>query len=96
MADPDKEFARLLTNHDRELRRYISLFVSRRDDVEEVLQQTAIMLWEKFAEYDPQREFLPWAIRFAYYEILNFRKHCSHWPKRGMIWPKSSTAAAWL
>ena len=36
MADPDKEFARLLTIHDRELRRYISLFVSRRDDVEEV------------------------------------------------------------
>lgn len=74
MADPDKEFARPLTIHDRELRRYISLFVSRRDDVEEVLQQTAIMLWEKFAEYDPQREFLPWAIRFAYFEILNFRK----------------------
>ncbi len=46
----------------------------RRDDVEEVLQQTAVALWEKFDEFDPQQEFLPWATRFAYFQVLNFRK----------------------
>jgi RNA polymerase sigma-70 factor (ECF subfamily) len=68
------EFARLLVRHDRALLRYILGLIPRRDDAEEVLQRTATVLWEKFAEYDRGREFLPWAIRFAYFEVLNFRK----------------------
>ncbi|APZ93142.1 sigma-70 family RNA polymerase sigma factor [Fuerstiella marisgermanici] len=75
MTDPGNEFARLLVRHDRELRRYIATFVPRRDCVEEILQQTAATLWEKFSDFDRNREFVPWAIRFAYFEVLNFRKH---------------------
>ncbi len=75
MTEPGNEFAKRLAQCDRELRRYVSLFVPRRDDVEEILQQTAAILWEKFGDYDRDREFLPWAIRFAYFEVLNFRKH---------------------
>ena len=73
-ADNGQEFARLLVSSDRELRRYISVFLQRRDDVEEVLQSTATVLWEQFDAYDRNREFLPWAMRFAYFEVLNFRK----------------------
>jgi RNA polymerase sigma-70 factor, ECF subfamily len=68
------EFARLLVRHDRSLLRYIMTLIPRRDDAEEVLQRTATVLWEKFAEYDRGREFLPWALRVAYFEVLNFRK----------------------
>ncbi len=68
------EFARLLVQSDRPLLRYIMTFIPRRDDAEEVLQRTAAVLWEKFGEYDRQREFLPWALRVAYFEVLNFRK----------------------
>ncbi len=32
------------------------------------------MLWRKAADYDPQREFLPWALRFAYFEVLKWRR----------------------
>jgi RNA polymerase sigma-70 factor (ECF subfamily) len=71
---PGPDFARLLVRHDRSLLRYIMTFLPRRDDAEEVLQRTAMVLWEKFAEYDPNREFLPWALRVAYFEVLNFRK----------------------
>jgi RNA polymerase sigma-70 factor (ECF subfamily) len=74
MSDPGKIFATLLVSNDQHLRRYIGLFLHRRDDVEEVLQQTAAALWEKFPEYDTNRDFLPWATRFAYFEILNFRR----------------------
>ncbi len=74
MPDFGAQFAKLLVANDQELRRYIGLFLHRRDDVEEVLQQTAVALWEKFVEFDPEREFLPWATRFAYFEVLNFRK----------------------
>ena len=68
------EFARLLVQFDRPLLRYIMTFIPRRDDAEEVLQRTATVIWEKFDEFDRQREFLPWALRVAYFEVLNFRK----------------------
>lgn len=68
------EFARLLVRHDRALLRYITTFIPRRDDAEEVLQRAAVTLWEKYGEFDATREFLPWALRIAYFEVLNFRK----------------------
>ena len=45
-----------------------------RSDADEVLQRTAVALWVKFSSFDPALEFLPWAKRFAFYEVLNFRK----------------------
>ena len=74
MTTAGSEFARLLVRFDRDLLRYIMTFIPRRDDAEEVLQRTATVLWEKFPDYDRQREFLPWALRVTYFEILNFRK----------------------
>ncbi|MEP3481173.1 MAG: sigma-70 family RNA polymerase sigma factor [Fuerstiella sp.] len=74
MKDLGDLFARLLVTHDRQLRRYIAMLLLQHDDVEEVLQRTAVVLWKKFEDYDPERDFLPWATRFAYFEVLNFRK----------------------
>jgi RNA polymerase sigma-70 factor (ECF subfamily) len=71
--DAGDDFARLLVQHDRALFRYILTFVSRHADAEEVLQRVAMVLWRKFSEYDTTREFLPWAFRVAYFEILKFR-----------------------
>src|SRR5262245_64188334 len=68
------DFAKLLVRHDRALLRYIQTFIPRRDDAEEVLQRAATVLWEKFGDYDNERDFLPWALRVTYFEILNFRK----------------------
>ena len=68
------EFATLIVEHDRPLLRYIMSLIPRRDDAEEVLQRTAAVLWERSPEFDTQRPFLPWALRFAYFEALNFRK----------------------
>jgi len=51
--------------------------IPRRDDAEEVLQSAAATLWRKFGEYDSERDFLPWALRVTYFEILNFRKQAA-------------------
>lgn len=71
--DAGDDFARLLVQHDRALFRYILTFVARHGDAEEILQRVATVLWRKFPEYDATREFLPWAFRVAYFEILKFR-----------------------
>ena len=77
MTDPGVNFARLLVQHDRALFRYIMAFIPRHGDAEEVLQRVAVVLWQKFTEYDATRDFLPWALRVAYFEILNFRKEAA-------------------
>ena len=70
----DLELVKLLAQHDRQILRYIMMFLPRHGDAEEVLQRTAVILWEKSNEFDRTREFLPWALHRAYYEVLNFRK----------------------
>ncbi|GAA4434837.1 sigma-70 family RNA polymerase sigma factor [Bremerella cremea] len=67
-------FVELIVKHERALMRYIRSMFPRSDDAEEVWQSTAIVLWEKFDEFDPERDFLPWAQRFAYFEGLQRRR----------------------
>jgi RNA polymerase sigma-70 factor (ECF subfamily) len=49
------------------------------DDAQEVIQQTAAVLWEEFDQYDPALPFTPWACRFA----LNISKQ---WLARQRRW----------
>lgn len=43
----------------------------------DVLQETNVILWQKAAEYDADRPFLPWAYRIAYFQVLAHRKRQS-------------------
>jgi len=75
MADRDAEqFVRLLARHDREVYRYVLTLLPDRTEADDVLQETAAALWEKFGEYDPDKPFYPWACRFAFFEVLKHRR----------------------
>jgi RNA polymerase sigma-70 factor (ECF subfamily) len=43
-------------------------------DAEEVVQQTNLVLWQKFDDYDPAMDFVKWACGIARYEVLKFRE----------------------
>ena len=43
--------------------------VSTADDL---FQQTAMVLWRKHEQFDPSREFLPWALGIAHNEVRRF------------------------
>lgn len=60
-----QEFLRVFLANERELLRYIVALVPNLSDAQEIVQQTAVVLWEKFDEYDRSRPFAPWACRFA-------------------------------
>jgi RNA polymerase sigma-70 factor (ECF subfamily) len=68
------EFVRIWLQHQREVARYVSAMVPRAEAAEVVVQDVAVALWQKWEEYDPDRPFVPWAIRFAYREILKWRQ----------------------
>ena len=66
------EFVAIYTRHERDLFRFIATLVPVRSDAEDVAQETAKVLWQKFSQYDPQRPFLPWACTFARYQVLTY------------------------
>lgn len=79
-ATPDRDhFLRLFLSSERELFRYVAVLVPEIADAQEIVQQTALALWEKFDQYDPARPFTPWACRFA----LNIAKQ---WMARRRRW----------
>src|SRR5512137_113821 len=60
-----QRFLSLFLRSEREVFRYVAAMVPNVADAEDILQQTALALWEKFEAYDPVHPFTPWACRFA-------------------------------
>ena len=73
-SDPASDFVRLWTAHQAEVKRYLFMMIPRPADAAEVLQDVSVLLWKKWDKYDPDRPFVPWAIRFAYLEVLKWRQ----------------------
>lgn len=70
-STPQDEFARLFIENQGRLYAYIATLLPHRDDAEEVLQRTSMVLWQKWDQFDPERPFLPWARGVAVYEVRN-------------------------
>lgn len=71
-VDPQPDaFVMLYTQHQRKLYRYIATMLPQQADVDDVLQEAARVMWQKFAEYDPDKPFLAWAYGIARFETLN-------------------------
>jgi RNA polymerase sigma-70 factor, ECF subfamily len=69
-----EEFARLFSRHARRLYGFIMTLVFSHHDAEEVFQNTSVVLWNKFGEFQPGSSFFAWASKVAYYEVLSFMK----------------------
>lgn len=65
-------FVHLLTQHKERLFRYIYCLVRSLQDTEDVFQQTAVTLWDKFEEFDPNTNFVTWACTVARFKSLRF------------------------
>jgi RNA polymerase sigma-70 factor (ECF subfamily) len=61
-----------------DLFRYVYSLLPHEEDARDVLQETFMAIAGKFDEYDPSRPFLPWACRFAYFEVLKHRDRQPH------------------
>jgi len=68
------EFVTQITKVQRQLHAFILSMVWNPAEAEDVLQETNLVLWEKAAEYDPSRPFLPWAMRFAQFQAMAWLK----------------------
>jgi RNA polymerase sigma-70 factor (ECF subfamily) len=48
-------------------------------DAEDIVQQTAVALWERFDAYDPAQPFTPWACRFALNKARQWIERLQRW-----------------
>jgi RNA polymerase sigma-70 factor (ECF subfamily) len=71
----DQFVERFVRSQDR-IYAYVATLLLNRADAEEVFQQTSLVLWKKWQQFDPDRDFVAWACGIAYYEVRNFlRQH---------------------
>ena len=68
-----EEFTRLFTVNQRSVYLYIRSMVANAADVDEIWAETNLVLWQRFADFQPGASFLSWAQRIAYHKVLNYR-----------------------
>src|SRR3954468_9432123 len=66
------DFAEHLRRSQTRLYGYIHSLVRDLNDADDLFQQTTLILWKKFGEFDPQRSFFSWACGIARFEVANF------------------------
>ncbi len=73
-SDRTEEFLRLLSMHQRQIHNYAMTLVPSSSDVDDILQETNLVLWREFAKYQPGTNFKAWACRIAMNQALAWRK----------------------
>jgi len=61
---------RLYANAHSRIFRFILTLIPCRNDADEVMQETSLILWRKFSEYEPGGNFTRWACGIARLEVL--------------------------
>ena len=74
-----QRFLSLFLRSEREIFRYVAALVPSVSDAEDIVQQAAIALWEKFDAYDPAQPFTPWACRFALNKARQWIEQRQRW-----------------
>lgn len=71
---PSAEYLGHVTRAQRSLYAFILTLVRQPADAEDVLQETNVVLWQKAAEFDTTRDFMPWALRIAQLQAMAHAK----------------------
>jgi RNA polymerase sigma-70 factor (ECF subfamily) len=69
-----KRLMTLMTQHQRSIFAYIYTLVPDRYDAEDLLQETSLVICEKFDEFKAGTDFVAWACQIAYWRIRYSRQ----------------------
>jgi RNA polymerase sigma-70 factor, ECF subfamily len=67
-----EQFVQLLTAHQSMLYAYIRSLLPNSQGVQDVLQETNMVLWRRSEEFEAGSNFVAWACKVAYYQVLAF------------------------
>lgn len=69
-----EEFVQHLARCQRQVFLYALSLTHSTADAEDVLQETNLVLWKKWSQFQPGTDFAKWACQIAHYEVLAFRE----------------------
>lgn len=69
---PDAEFIKEFTRHQRPVFLFILSQISNPVEAEEILQETNLVIWNKFEQFELGTNFRAWACQIARYEVLKW------------------------
>jgi RNA polymerase sigma-70 factor (ECF subfamily) len=69
-----KRLMALMTRHQRQIFAYIYTLVPDRHDAEDLLQETSVVICEKFDDFIPGTDFVAWACQIAWWRIRYSRQ----------------------
>ncbi len=100
-AERTEEFVQLLSLYQRRVYLFILAMLPNVADAEEVLQETSLVLWKKFEQFELGTDFRVWAFQIARFEVLKFRSRARREPARqrfseGLLNEIAATAASQL
>lgn len=67
-------FVRLLGQNQRRLFLYVMNLVPNWTDAEEIVQETNLVLWREFGQFQLGTNFAAWACKVAFHQVLAWRK----------------------
>src|SRR5947208_12883245 len=73
-AESRKRLMTLMTRHQRQIFGYIYTLVPHRPDAEDLLQETSLVICEKFDQFEAGTDFVAWACQIAYWRIRYARQ----------------------
>ena len=73
-TDSRKRLMALMTRHQRQIFAYIYTLVPDRHDAEDLLQETSLVICEKFDAFTPGTDFVAWACQIAWWRIRYSRQ----------------------
>jgi len=73
-AENRKRLMILMTRHQRQIFAYIYALVPNRYDAEDLLQETSVVICEKFHEFEDGTDFVAWACQIAYWRVRYSRQ----------------------
>ena len=69
-----EDFVRTFAQHEPQLRAFVRSLLPGWDDVDEVMQETSLVLWRKWSDFDPTTSFARWGCVVARFEVLKHRR----------------------
>jgi RNA polymerase sigma-70 factor (ECF subfamily) len=71
---PESDFLRLFVRHEEALRAFARVLLPTWESVDEVMQESSVVMWKKLAQLDAVEGFLPWAKVIVRFEALRLRR----------------------
>lgn len=72
--DKRDSFVNLLTANHNRIYAYIITMVPHDSDADDLMQETATLMWKNFDRFEPGTNFVSWAVTIAKFQVLRYRK----------------------